>query len=95
MLVKINGLPIVGEQEKLFREVNESFVRFIEEYRRKHWLKEIIYGFTGGEDLINTDRIKATLWYWKLRVVLKALRISLRIAQPSEETSDKLIETLG
>ena len=94
MLVKINGLPVIDEQEKLFQDVKESFVRFISEYRKKHWFKEFIYEFTGGEDLIDMDRIKAMLWYWKLRVVMKLLRFFIQIAPPSEETAERLIESL-
>ena len=94
MLIKINGLPIADEQEKLFQEVKESFVRFIAEYRKKHWFKELIYEFTSGEDMIDIDRIKAMLWYWKLRVVLKVLKFSLLFTKPSEEMADNLIEAL-
>lgn len=43
MLVKINGITVVDEQEKLFHEVRESFVRHIENYRRKHWFKDFLY----------------------------------------------------
>ena len=94
MRVTINGSLVVDEQEKLFQEVKESFIRHIEEYRRKHWFKELIYEFTGGEELINTDRIRAMLWYWKLRVVLRSLRFFLVISPPDEETSYRLIEAL-
>ena len=94
MLVKINGLSIDDEQEKLFKAVNEFFAQFIVEYRRKHWFKEIIYGFTGGEDLINVDRIKAKLWYWKLIIVLKLLRVSLKIATSNRETLEQLFESV-
>lgn len=43
MLVKINGTTIVDEQEKLFQEVSESFARFIDDYRKKHWLKDFLH----------------------------------------------------
>lgn len=94
MLVRINGLPIIDEQEKLFQEVSESFTQFIDEYRKKHWFKELIYGFTGGEDLVDMDRIKAMLWYWELRITLKALRISFRLSPPSEDQSEAMLEAL-
>lgn len=94
MRVTINGAPVIDEQDQLFFEVKENFSRIIEEYRRKHWFKEFIYEFTGGEDLIDTDRIRALLWYWKLRLVLKSLRISLIFFKPDQETAEKLIEVL-
>lgn len=43
MLIKINGLPIDDKQERIFRDVKESFARHIDEYRRKHWLKDFLY----------------------------------------------------
>jgi len=44
--------------------------------------------------MIDIDRIKAMLWYWKLRVVLKVLKFSLLFTKPSEEMADNLIEAL-
>lgn len=95
MLVKINGLPIVDEQEKLFHEVQENFSRIIAEYQRKHWFKEIIWDLTGGENLIDTDKIRARLWFWKLVLSLRALRILLVISPPSKKQAEEMIEVLG
>jgi len=94
MRVNINGglIPVIGEQE--FQEMQESFARHIDEYRRKHWFKEFIYQFTGGEDLVDMNRIKATLWFWKLRITLKALRFSFRLSPPSEAQAEELVEVL-
>lgn len=94
MLVRINGLPVIDEQEKLYQDVSESFARLIYEFRKKHWFREFIYSFTGGEDLINTDRIKAKLWYWKLVITLKSLRVLLKISPPSEEQAEKMVVAL-
>lgn len=93
MRVTVNGTLIL-DQEELFLEVQENFARIIKEYRKKHWFKELIYEFTGGEDLINVDRIKALLWYWKLILTLKSLRISLKFFKPDLETAEKLIDVL-
>lgn len=43
MLVRINGLPLVDEQEELFQDVKESFARHIDDYKKKHWFKEFVY----------------------------------------------------
>lgn len=94
MLVKINGLPIIDEQEKLFQEVKESFMKFIDVYRKKHWFKEFLYQFTNGEDLIDFDRIRARLWYCKLVIVLKLLRVFLKISPPNRETLEQLLESV-
>lgn len=94
MLVRINGLPLIDEQEKLFQEVKESFARLIVEYQKNHRFKELICDFTNGENLINIDQIKARLWYWKLVLMLKALRISLKVAPPSEEQAEVMIVAL-
>lgn len=94
MLVRINGTTVVDPQEQLFQDVKESFIRLIEEHRRKHWFKEFMYGFTGGEELIDMDRIKAKLWYWKLIIVLRSLRLFIQVVPPDEETSERLIEVL-
>lgn len=91
MRVTINSVPIIDEQERLFLEVKENFARIIEEYRRKHWFKELISEFTGGEDLIDIDRIRALLWYWKLIFLLKSLRISLIFLKPDLEATERLI----
>lgn len=95
MRVTINGTTLVDEQEKLFQEVKENFARIIAEYQKNHWFKEIIWDLTGGEDLIDTDRIRAKLWYWKLVLSLKALRILLAISPPSKEQAEKMIQVLG
>jgi len=94
MLVKINGIPVIDEQEKLFREVKESFAQFIKNYKGKHWFKEFIYQFTGGEYLVNMDRIKAKYWYWKLVITLKLLRLLLKVVPPSEEQAEEMLVAL-
>lgn|GEM_PF-6432328 len=93
MRVTVNGATIL-DQEKLFLEVQKNFARIIEEYRRKHWFKEFISEFTGGEDLIDTDRIRTLIWYWKLKFTLKSLRISLMFFRPDIETAERLIYVL-
>jgi len=94
MRVTINGSLVVDEQEKLFQEVRESFIRHIEEYRRKHWFKELIYEFTGGEDLVNMDRIKVKLWFWKLVITLKLLRVLLVLSPPGKEQAGEMLVAL-
>lgn len=94
MLVRINGTPVIDEQEKLFQEVSESFAQFIEEYRKKHWFKEFLYQFTDGEDLVDMDSIKAKLWYWKLVITLKSLRFFLTISPPSEKQAGEMLVAL-
>jgi len=94
MRVTINRSPMVDEQEELFLDVKENFIRIIEEYRKKHWFKVFVYGFTGGENLIDTDKIRAKLWYWKLILLLRALRILLAISPPSKDQAEKMIEVL-
>jgi len=95
MLVKINGILVIDEQEKLFQEVKEeSFAQFIEDYKGKHWFKEFIYQFTGGEDLVNIDRIKAKYWYLKLVITLKLLRLLLKVSSPSKEQAEEMIVAL-
>ena len=94
MLVKINGNTLVDEQEKLFQEVSESFVKFIEEYQGKHWFKEFIYDLTDGEGFVFMDRIKAEIWYRKTRIMLLKLNLLVRIAPPDAGTANKLIDAL-
>lgn len=94
MRVTINSIPVVNEQEKLFLDVKENFARIIAEHRRKHWFKEIIWSLTGGEYLIDADKIRARLWYWKLVISLKALRILLAISPPSKEQAEEMIVVL-
>ena len=94
MRVTINGAPMTNDQDKLFLDVKDNFVRIIAEYQKKHWFKEIIWDLTGGEDLIYTDKIRAKLWYWKLVLSLRALQILLAISPPSKEQAEKMIEVL-
>ena len=94
MRVTINGSLVVDDQEKLFQEVRESFIRHIEEYRRKHWFKELIYEFTDGEDLVDMDRIKVKLWFWKLVITLKLLRVLLVLSPPGKEQAEEMLVAL-